>query len=192
MLINSVALFWCWYFNVDQQGCIVLMLINSSTLFLCWLLINGVALFWCCAGETRRRMLLDDVGSLRPLLLWNSRHLASASEPHTQCTVKAQNRPTQCTLRGQKRPKKEQKCCEVAPLRQLIKKLNHACINNQIRSKQKLRFYIICKSEEDYRLVLQCDVQPLQVPLKIFWGFLAGEPQVFPNWHLYILCSTQT
>ena len=142
----------CWCCDVDQQRCIVLLLINSSTLFLCWLLINGVALFWCCAGETRRRMLLDDVGSLRPLLLWNSRHLTSASEPHTQCTVKAQNRPTQCT-----QAKKEQKCCEVAPLRQLIKKLNHACINNQIRSKQKLRFYIICKSEEDYRLVLQCD-----------------------------------
>ena len=90
-------------FDVDRQRCIVLLLINSSTLFLCWLLINRVALFWCCAGETRRRMLLDDVGSLRPLLLWNSRHLTSASEPHTQCTVKAQkNYPVHP---GQKRAK---------------------------------------------------------------------------------------
>ena len=173
--------------------CWCLMLIDSVALFCCWSTV--VHCFYVDCWSTGLHCFDVVPARLVGGCCWTT---LAACAPFFSETVATSPPPRSHTPSALLRPKKNhpvhpgQKCCEVAPLRQLIKKLNHACINNQIRSKQKLRFYIICKSEEDYRLVLQCDVQPLQVALKIFWGFLAGEPQVFPNWHLYILCSTQT
>ena len=160
-LLLLLLMLWCWSTALHCFDVDILMLINRVALFWCWSTVVHCFYVDCwstglhCFDVVPARLVggccWTTLAACAPFF---SETVATSPPPrsHPPSALLRPKKTTQCT-----QAKKEQKCCEVAPLRQLIKKLNHACINNQIRSKQKLRFYIICKSEEDYRLVLQCD-----------------------------------